>query len=67
MAACGQVDKALYLRSEGLGYDSHCWSCAEGSGKLLILYCLCLHSSNGYLVETKTLENCERHELQKMC
>ena len=25
--ACGSVDKVLHSRSEGLGFDSHCWSC----------------------------------------
>ena len=43
----------LDLRSEGLRFDSHCWSCVEASGKLLIPYCLCPPSSNGYLVERK--------------
>ena len=58
MGACGQVDRVLDLRSEGLGFDSHCWSCVEVSGKLLIPYCLCPPSSNGYLVERKTGKLC---------
>ena len=37
------------LRSEGLGFDSHCWSCVEVSGKLRIPCCFCPPSSNGYL------------------
>ena len=39
--ACGQMDRALNLRSEGLGFDSHRWSCVEVLGKLLIPHCLC--------------------------
>ena len=38
---------------KGLGFDSQCWPCVEVSGKLLIPYCLCPPSSNGYLVERK--------------
>ena len=34
MGACGQVDRTLDSRSEGLGFDSQCWSCVEVSGKL---------------------------------
>ena len=37
---------ALESRSEGLGFDSHHWSC-----KLRILQCLSLPSHNGYLVQ----------------
>ena len=48
-----KVDRALDLRSEDLGFDSHCWSCVEVSGKLLIPYCLCPSRSNGYLVDQK--------------
>ena len=33
MGACGQVDKALDSRSKGLGFDSHCKSRAEVSGR----------------------------------
>ena len=44
---------ALDPRSKGLVFDSHCWSCVEVSGKLLIPYCLCPLSSDGYLVERK--------------
>ena len=51
IGTCGQVDRALDLRSECLGFDSHCWSCVEVSGKLLIQYCLCQPSSNWYQVE----------------
>ena len=53
MGACGQVDRALGSISEGLGFDSHCWSCVEVPGKLLIPYCICPASSDGYLVEQK--------------
>ena len=53
MGACGLVDRALDSRSEGLGFDSHCWSCVEVSGKLFIPYCLWSPSSDGYLVERK--------------
>ena len=58
MGACGPVDRVL--DSEGLGFDSHCWSCVEVLGKLLISYCLCPPSSDGYLVKQK-LENYEGH------
>ena len=27
LGACGVVDRALDLRSKGLGFASHCWSC----------------------------------------
>ena len=40
-------------RSEGLEFDSHCWSCVDVLGKLLIPYCLSPPRSNGYLVERK--------------
>ena len=60
MGVCGGVDKALDLRSEGLGFDSHCWTYIEVPGKLLSPYCLCPPSSDGYLVERK-IENCEWH------
>ena len=50
MGACLLVDKALDLRSEGLGFDSQCWPCVEVSGKLCIPHCLGPLSSNGYLV-----------------
>ena len=53
MGTCGQVDRALDLRSEGLGSDSHCLQCGEVSGKLFIPYWLCPPRGNGYLVERK--------------
>ena len=53
MGTSGRVDRVLDLRSEGLGFDFHCYSCVEMSGKRLIPYCLCPSSSNGYLVERK--------------
>ena len=31
--------------------DSHCWPYVELSGKLPIPHCLCLLSSDGYLVD----------------
>ena len=40
MGACGQVDRVLDWRSEGLGFDSSCWLFIEVPGKLLIPYCL---------------------------
>ena len=49
----GPVDRVLESRSEGLGFNSHCWSYVEVSGKLLIPYYLCLSSTDGYLVERK--------------
>ena len=45
------MDRALGSRSEDLGFDSHCWSCVEVTGKLLISCCLCPPNSDGYLVE----------------
>ena len=48
---CGQVDMPLDSISQCLGFDSYCWSCVEVLGKLLIPYCLCPPSSDGYLVE----------------
>ena len=42
MGVCGQVDGALDSRSEGLGFDSQCWSCVEVSCKL----------RNGYVVHS---------------
>ena len=42
--------KAFDSRSKGLGFDSHCWSFVEVSGKLFMTYCLCLPSSDGYPV-----------------
>ena len=50
MRACGQVDRALESRSEGLGFDSQCWPCVEVSAKLCIPHCLGPPSRNGYLV-----------------
>ena len=44
-------DFAVTYDLEGLGFNSHYWSCAEVSGKFLIPYCLCPPSSNGHLVE----------------
>ena len=49
MGACGHVDRMLYSRSEGLGFDSQCWPCVEVSGKLCIPHCLGPPSHNGYL------------------
>ena len=46
----GQVNGALDTRSEGLWFDSHCWSCVEVSGKLCTLHCLGSPSHNGYLM-----------------
>ena len=42
-------------KSKGLEYDSHCWSCVKVLGKLLIPFCLCLPSSDGYLMEQESL------------
>ena len=50
LGACGLVDKAIYSRSEGLGFNSQCWPSVEVSGKLCIPYCLCPPSGIGYLV-----------------
>ena len=47
---CGLVGSLLDSRSKDLRLSSHCWSCVWVSGKLLILYCLSLPSSDGYLV-----------------
>ena len=48
MGACGQVDRVLDSRSEGLGFDSQCWPYVEVSGKLRIPHCLGPPSRNGY-------------------
>ena len=48
--ACGQVDRVLDSRSEGLVFDSQCWPCVVLSGKLRIPHCLCPPSRNRYLV-----------------
>ena len=50
VVACGQVDRALDSRSEGLGFDFQCWPYVEVSGKLHIPHCLGPSSRNGYLV-----------------
>ena len=50
MGACGQVDRALDSRSEGLVFDFQCWPCVEVSGKLRIPHCLGPPSHDGYLV-----------------
>ena len=53
---CGSlVDRALDSSSKGLRFDCHCWSCVAVLGKLLIPYCLCLPSCDGYLVD----KNCD--------
>ena len=48
--ACGQVDRALDSKSEGLRFDSQCWPCVEVSGKLRIPHCLSPSSRNRHLV-----------------
>ena len=55
MGACDPVDRALDSRSEGLGFESQCWSCVEVSGKLRIPHCLGPPSRNGYLVHRSKL------------
>ena len=50
------MDRVLDSRSEGLGFDSHCCSCVEVLGKLLIPYCLHPSNSDGYKVEIKVGE-----------
>ena len=52
--ACGQVDKALDSRSEGLGFDSCCWSCVEA-------YTASVHPAVMGTWWNKKLENCEWH------
>ena len=61
MGVCGQVDMVLDSRSKGLGFDSHCWSCLEVLDKLLIPYCLCLPSTDGYLVDENRLLSGSSH------
>ena len=48
--ACGQVDRSLDSRSEGLGFDSQCWPCVEMSSKVCIPHCLGPPSRNEYQV-----------------
>ena len=50
VGACGLVDRALDSSSEGLGFDSKCWPCAEVLGKLRIPHCFGPPSRNRYLV-----------------
>ena len=38
---CESMWPSWTQRSKGLGFDSHCWSCVEVSGKLLIPYFCC--------------------------
>ena len=49
MGTCGIVDKGLDSRLKDLGL------CVEVSSKVLASYCLCLPSSDEYLVD----ENCD--------
>ena len=49
------IDRVMDSKSKGMWFNPHCWSCVEVSDKLLIPHCLCLPSSDGYLVD----ENCE--------
>ena len=44
------VYRALDSRSEGLGFDSHCWPCVEVLGKFHNPHCLGPPSLNGYMV-----------------
>ena len=53
MGACGPVHRILDSRSKGLGLNSHGWPCVKVSSKLLIAYCICLPSSDVFLVERK--------------
>ena len=50
MGTCGPVDRALDSRSDGLGFDSQCWSCVDVLGKLRTPHCHGPPSHNGYLV-----------------
>ena len=52
-----QVDRTLDSRSEGLGFDSQCWSCVEVVGKLRISCCLGSPPRNGYLVHRSKVES----------
>ena len=51
--------------SERSGVRSPTWSWVKTLGKFLILHCLCVPSSNGYLVE-RWKKIVEWHQLQKM-
>ena len=42
----------------GLGFHSHCWSCVDVPGKRFIPHCLCLPSSDGYLVDENRGSGC---------
>ena len=62
MGACGQVDRVLDLRSEGLGFDSNCWSCVQVSGNFS--YHIAFRSAHPAVMGTwwnENLENCEWH------
>ena len=45
------VDRALWSKSKGLGFNSHCWPCIEVYDTLLIPYCLCQPSSDASLMD----------------
>ena len=47
MGIYGSVDRTLDARSKILRFHSHCWSCVEMSGKLLIPCCLCMPIQHG--------------------
>ena len=67
MGAHGRMDRNSALKSKGLGFDSHCRSCKEVLGKLVITHCLGLSSSFGYLVHRfkvrSIVAGCQRRSL----
>ena len=64
MIESGLVDRELNSRSTGLGFDSHCWPCAELSDKPHF-YCLRLVTSDGCLWEQKKLHCKDWRKLQE--
>ena len=58
------MGRALDSRSKGLGFNSHCWSCAVG--QVSHAMCLCPSSSNGHLEERKKLNSNDWLLLHKM-
>ena len=59
MGVCVKAASAFNSSLKCLGFKSDYLTCVKMSGKLQILYQLCLPSSDGYLVEQRKL-NCIR-------
>ena len=53
LRACDSMGRASDSKSQGLGFDSHCWSYVQVVSKLLIPCHLLLPSNTRYLVDEK--------------